>query len=307
MNTPPLLGAIEGGGTKFVCAVGMPGTALLASTTVATTSPAATLAGCIDFFTAARREHGPIAALGIGCFGPLQLDPAARDHGCLINTPKRGWSGTNLVTPLVTALGVPVALDVDVGAAAMAEWQLGAGRELASLAYVTVGTGIGGAMVPRDGSAHLMHAELGHLPLRRDALDAGFAGVCPFHRDCAEGLASGPAIRARWNCDLEALPAEHFGRELIAGYLGQLGAAIALMLSPHCIVLGGGVMHEASMLQRVQQATATCLAGYLPPLAAPGRIGNYLLAPALGTASGITGALLLAQRALQNVPLTRNR
>ncbi|MEO8313724.1 MAG: ROK family protein [Pseudomonadota bacterium] len=295
MNNALLFGAIEGGGTKFVCAIGTSPTALLEYTSVPTTHAAETLDACLRFFTAAQRKHGAIAALGFACFGPLELRPDVADFGRMLPTPKVGWSGVDIVTPLRSALKVPVALATDVGAAAQAEWMLGAGQGERSLAYVTVGTGIGGAAVPPMGDARLMHAEMGHLPLRRDARDIGFAGTCPFHGDCAEGLASGPAIRARWGCDLSALPAAHDGRDLIAGYLGQLTAAIALMLSPCCIVLGGGVMSDPSMLARVRAATRGYLQDYLPPLRDPSAMDDYIRAPALGSHSAIVGAMLLAR------------
>ena len=209
-------------------------------------------------------------------------------------TPKPGWSGFDIMGALHGALGVPIALDVDVGAAALAEWRLGAGRDVDSLVYVTVGTGIGGALVPTPGDTRRMHAEMGHLPLRRDARDAAFAGTCPFHGDCVEGLASGPAIRARWGCDLAALDAPHPGRDIIAGYLGQLAAAITLMLAPGCIVFGGGVMEDGSMLPRVRKALHQHLNGYLPALREVASLDAYLRAPGLGTQSGIRGAMLLA-------------
>lgn len=296
MSQPPVLyGAIEGGGTKFICAIGSPGAAPLMQHSVPTTDPDSTLAACRRFFEAARDQHGAIAALGFACFGPLQLQRDAPDYGRLMATPKPGWSHCDIVSPLRDALGVPVALDTDVGAAALAEWQLGAGRGLGSLMYVTVGTGIGGALAPQTADARLMHAEVGHLPLRRDVRDAGFAGTCPFHGDCAEGLASGPTIRARWGRDLADLDAAHPGRDIIAGYLGQLAAAITLAISPQCIVFGGGVMSDGAMLPRVRQAMRGYLGGYLPPLREPAAFDTYLRTPGLGTQSGITGALLLAR------------
>lgn len=297
MNKPLLFGGVEGGGTKFICAVGRSDGSLAESVSVRTSDAATTLAACTEFFRHARDRHGAIAALGVACFGPIQLRPGAPDFGCLLATPKPGWSGVDVLTPLRAALGVPVALDTDVGAAAQAEWQLGAGRGLGSLAYVTAGTGIGGACVPLPG-ARLMHAEMGHVPLRRDARDAGFVGVCPFHGDCAEGLASGPAIRARWNMDLEALPDGHPGRDVIAGYLGQLAATIALTLAPECIVFGGGVMNDPSMLARTRTAMRRYLGGYAAALRESTDFDAYLRAPGLGADSGIAGALLLASTAV---------
>lgn len=292
---PQLYGAIEGGGTKFICALGSPDAALLVRQAVPTTDPATTLTACRKFFEGQRGRHGAIRALGIACFGPLQLQRDAPDYGRLLATPKPGWSHADIVGPMRNALDVPIALDTDVGAAALAEWRLGAGRGQRSLAYVTVGTGIGGAVVPQAADVRLMHAEMGHVPLRRDARDGAFAGTCPFHGDCAEGLASGPSIRARWGCDLAELDAAHPGRDMIAGYLGQFAACITLMLSPGCIVMGGGVLADGAMLPRVRVAMRGFLAGYLAPLRDAASFDAYVRAPALGADSGIIGALLLAR------------
>jgi fructokinase len=216
----------------------------------------------------------------------------------MLPTPKPGWSGVDLLEPFRSEFHVPIALDTDVGAAALAEWRLGAGRELASLAYVTVGTGIGGAIAPNtDAAQRLMHAEMGHIPMRRDARDRDFAGVCPFHGDCLEGLASGPAVLARWGCNLDALPLEHEGRAVIAGYLGQLAATIALMLSAQRVVFGGGVMSDGTLLPLVRDAASAYLNGYLSPLKDPHRMSDYVCAPALGDRAGIAGAMLLARQA----------
>lgn len=293
-----LYGAIEGGGTKFVCAVAEAPDRILDRVAVPTVDARATLAECVSFFVAAEKARGPIAAFGFGCFGPIELRPGASDFGKLLATPKPGWSGTDVLAPLRAAFTAPIALDTDVGAAALAEWRLGAGRDAGSLAYVTVGTGIGGAVAPADRTRRrLMHAEMGHLPAARDPRDAGFSGVCPFHRDCIEGLASGPAIRARWGCDLEALPAEHAGRSVIAGYLGQLAASIALLESVERIVLGGGVMSNGALLPLVSAAMLEYLNGYFPPLADAERAAGYFRAPELGRDSGIVGAILLAAQA----------
>ncbi len=213
-------------------------------------------------------------------------------------TPKAGWAGANVLEPLRSAFAVPIALDTDVGAAALGEWQLGAGRGVGSLAYVTVGTGIGGAIVPSDPAApRLMHAEMGHLLVRRDPRDTDFRGVCPFHWDCLEGLASGPAILARWGTTVDALPGGHVGEAMIAGYLGQLAAAIALVAGVERIVFGGGVMSSTRLLPLVRTAALEYLNGYVEPLNDPVRAASYLCAPALGHDSGIAGALLLGMRA----------
>jgi fructokinase len=294
----PLYGAIEGGGTKFVCAVGSGPDGVLDRVQVPTTDPQTTLAACVRFFVAAQSRHGPIAGFGFGCFGPLELRADSAAFGRMLRTPKPGWSGVDLLEPLRSTFRAPIALDTDVAAAALAEWQLGAGRGLGSVAYVTVGTGIGGALAPHDSATtRLMHAEMGHLPVRRDPRDSGFAGVCLFHGDCVEGLASGPAIRARWGCTLGALPVEHPGLSIVAGYLGQLAASIALLASVERIVFGGGVMANGALLPLVSAAALRYLNGYVEPLNDTERSAHYICAPGLGSDSGIKGSLLLAMRA----------
>lgn len=294
----PLVGAIEGGGTKFVCAVSRSAVQILDRITIPTTDAATTLAACVQYFQQMTHQHGHIAALGLASFGPLQLRRNAPDYGYLQSTPKPGWSNADIVSPLEDALDLPVVLDTDVGAAAAAEWRLGCGRGLASLAYVTVGTGIGGAVVPAINVEHrLMHPEMGHLPVRRDTRD-DFAGLCPFHGDCLEGLACGPAIQARWGCELSLLPPEHPGRPIIAGYLGQLATSIALLHAADRIVFGGGVMVDGALLPLVRRAAHEYLKGYLQPLRDLEQMDAYLARPALGDAAAITGAILQAQDSL---------
>lgn len=297
-EAPPLVGAIEGGGTKFVCAVGRPAAQILDRITIPTVDAATTLSACVQFFRQMTLQHGRIAALGMACFGPLQLRRNAVDFGCLQSTPKPGWSNVDVVSPLEDALELPVVLDTDVGAAAAAEWRLGRGRGLASLVYVTVGTGIGGAVAPAiNVDQRLMHPEMGHLPVRRDPRD-DFAGLCPFHGDCLEGLACGPAISARWGCDLSALPPGHPGRSIIAGYLGQLVSSIALLHATDCVVFGGGVMADGSLLPLVRRAAHQYLNGYLQPLRDLDQMDSWLASPALGDNAAIAGAMLQAQDSL---------
>jgi fructokinase len=294
-----LIGAVEGGGTKFVCAVAEPALAVVDRAVIPTRDPSTTFSDIIDFFDTAARRHGEIASMGIACFGPLQLQIGAPDYGHLLRTPKDGWSGVDVIAPFKARFPVPIALDTDVGAAARGELDLGAGRGDGSLAYVTVGTGIGGAVAPRPAGAHLMHAEMGHLMVRRDPRDAGFTGLCPFHGDCLEGLASGPAIRARWGCDLSGLPSAHPGHAIIAGYLAQLVVAIALLHSPRSVVLGGGVMKDGALLPLVREATSSLLHGYLPPLRDPADVERFVRAPAFAGDSAIAGAVLMALDSLE--------
>jgi fructokinase len=295
-----MYGAIEGGGTKFVCAVGHSATDVHESIVVPTSDPESTLRACVDFFAAAERKFGPLGALGFGCFGPLDLRMESSTHGHILATPKPAWSGVNLLAPLHSRFGVPIAIDTDVATAALAEWRLGAGRGFGSVAYVTVGSGIGADVAPHDKlMSRLMHPEMGHLSVRRDARDA-FVGVCPFHGDCLEGLASGPAIYKRWGCELAKLPAQHEAWSIIGGYLGQLAATIALMLSVECIIFGGGVMASGLLLPHIRAAAAASLNGYLQPLSHAGVLDSYITAPVLGGRAGIVGALLLAESADPN-------
>jgi fructokinase len=294
-NDAPYIGAIEGGGTKFVCAIARSPQQIIERTVVPTTTARETLRQCVEFFEQAALHHRAIKALGVACFGPLQLRRDAQDYGCLLPTPKAGWSGVNLVGMFQQTLGIPVALDTDVGAAARAELQYGSAQGLGSVAYVTVGTGIGGAVAPAGAdTTRLMHAEMGHLAVRRHADDQTFTGVCPFHGDCLEGLASGPAILKRWGCDLSSLPTAHIGRQVIASYLAQLAATIALFHGVQRLVFGGGVMRDELLLAQVRAATAATLNGYFPPLRDSASIEAWIQAPALGADAAIAGALSMA-------------
>lgn len=289
--------AIEGGGTKFVCAVGTSPQDVHESMVLPTSDPESTLTACVDFFGAAERKFGPIDAFGFACFGPIDLRAESSTFGHMLATPKPGWSGVDLLAPLRARFSAPIAIDTDVAAAALAEWRLGAGRDFGSVAYVTVGTGIGADIAPRDRRvSRLMHPEMGHIAVRRDPRDS-FVGVCPFHGDCLEGLASGPAIYKRWGCQLAELAPDHVAWQIIGGYLGQLAATIALVVSVECIVFGGGVMANGLLLPHIRTAAAASLHGYLQPLAQAGALDRYITAPLLGTGAGIAGAFLLAEMA----------
>lgn len=296
----PLFGALEGGGTKIVCAVGHSPDRVLERSTLPTRDPASTLQSAADFFGGAQLTHGKLAALGVAFFGPLELRRGLPGYGRLLDTPKPGWSGTDILTPLTHSVQAPIVLDTDVAAAALAEWRLGAARDAASLAYVTVGTGIGVGFAPDVlEQARLLHPEAGHLPVRRAPGD-DFAGVCPFHGDCLEGLASGPAIRARWGGELRSLPGDHPAWAIIGTYLGQLAASIALLVPVERIVFGGGVMAgggragDAALLAQIRIAVRRYLGAYLPTLNDTAALDRYIRVPALGEHAGIAGAFLLA-------------
>jgi fructokinase len=293
----PLYAAIEGGGTKFVCAIGQSADRVLDRAVIPTGEPAGTLARIHEFIADACSRHGPLDAIGVACFGPLDLRTDSPAYGRILSTPKPGWSGTDLLGPLRARFGVPVCIDTDVNAAALAELTLGAARGARSAAYVTVGTGIGGGFAPAARVADsLLHPEMGHLLVRRDPRDLRFSGICPFHGDCLEGLASGPAIKARWNADLSALGDLPDAASIIAGYLGQLAATITLVASPQRLVFGGGVMTGGRLLPEVRRRASDFLNGYVAPLNEPASFDSYVVAARLGDA-GLAGAFLLAAEA----------
>ena len=286
---PPCVAGLEIGGTEIVCAVGRGPDDLLAERTLPTTTPAETLAAAATFF----REHAgrvPIAALGIASFGPLDLEPSSPGFGSITATPKPGWSGADVRGTLARALGLPVAIDTDVNGAALAEARWGAGRAADPLVYVTVGTGIGGGAIVRGARVHgLTHPEMGHMRVPRDPADA-FAGACPFHGDCLEGLASGAAIRARRGLPGEALADDDPVWAFVARYLAFGISNVIAVLSPRRIVVGGGVMRRPALLARVRADVDATLGGYVR--------AAELVAPALGERAGVLGGLALAQELL---------
>ncbi len=299
MTTKPLYGAVEAGGTKIVCAAGYGPAEVIddARAVIPTAAPGPTLAAVVEFFERIARQHGAFAGIGIAAFGPVDVHTRSPTWGKILATPKPGWSNVSMVAPL-ERFGCPIAIDTDVNAAALAEVRLGAGSGVGSLAYVTVGTGIGGGVVVADRTIRgMLHPEMGHIRVQRDSRDAGFGGVCPFHGDCLEGLASGPAVTARWKMRAEHLPERHPGREVLGGYLGQLAATIALMVSCERIVFGGGVVAGGGLLPFIRQSAKHWLGGYLPIDARGGGFDRYIAAPGLGDFAGTAGAFLLAMQA----------
>ena len=289
-----LLGGVEAGGTKFVCAVGRGPDDVRAEARFATTTPAETLARVVAFF----REHAPLAALGVASFGPVDLQPRSPAFGSITTTPKPGWQHVDLVGPLRRALGVPVRVDTDVSAAALAEHRWGAARDVTTLVYVTIGTGIGGGILVNGRPVHgLLHPELGHVRVPHDRAADPFPGACPHHGDCWEGLASGPALAVRWRQTPERLPDTHPAWELEARYLALGLVNVLLTVSPERIVLGGGVMTRTQLFPLIRAEIVRLLGGYLQSPALKEGIDDYLVPPALGDRAGVLGALALADGA----------
>lgn len=282
----PLLGGIEAGGTKFVLAVGHSPNEIIERHEIPTCDPATTLAQAAEWFEA----QGKIKALGIASFGPVDLDQSSPRWGHITNTPKSGWANCNLAGYFAERLGVPIGFDTDVNGAALAEYNHGAGKTAASLAYITVGTGIGGGLVLDGKAIHgAAHPEMGHIFPRRHADDRDFEGICPHHGDCLEGLASGPAIKARWGASLSDLPVDHPAHEIIGYYLAQLAHSLIAMTAVEIIVMGGGVMKTDGLVERVSAKASELGAEYFP-----GRSKHKIVAPGLGHNAGLAGALLLA-------------
>lgn len=308
MHAPRLFGAVEAGGTKFVCALGDESGALLAESRFPTADPDSTLARVRDFFKAGGADSS-LSALGVACFGPIILDPQSARYGFIGKTPKAGWSNVDVAALLAREFSCPVGFDTDVNAAALAEHRWGAGAGASNLVYVTVGTGIGGGVLIEGAPLHgLMHPEIGHIHPRRHELDLNFKGVCPFHGDCLEGLASGPAIVARSGSELERLDAAHAQWQIEADYLGQLCAQLVLTVSPQRIILGGGVM-AARLFPLVRQRTLHWLGGYIDRREILADIERYIAPPGLGGRAGVLGALCLAvdARTSRRNPLAAHR
>jgi len=281
-------GGIEAGGTKWVCAVGT-GPEDLLSRTIPTTSPAETIGRALAFL----EEHGPLDAVGVGSFGPVDLDPSSPTWGFVTTTPKPGWANTDVAQAIRGRLGVPVAFDTDANAAAAGELRWGAARGLDTFSYVTVGTGIGGGGMAAGELLHgLLHPEVGHMRVPHDLAADPFPGSCPYHGDCWEGLASGPAIETRWGARGEVLAARAEVWELEAGYLALGLTNLVFALSPQRIVLGGGVMEQAGLLELVRGRVRELLGGYLTTPV----LEDYIVPPELGSRAGVLGAIALAVR-----------
>jgi fructokinase len=285
-------GGIETGGSKWECAVATGPEDLRASETLQTTTPAETIDRAVAFF----QREGPVDAIGIGSFGPLDGKLASPTWGHITTTPKPGWAHTDVGQEIRRRLSVPVAFDTDVNAAALGEHVWGAAKGLDTFCYVTVGTGIGGGGMAGGKLLHgLVHPEFGHLRIPHDREADPFPGVCPYHGDCWEGLASGRAIEARWGRPPGELEDEAVWT-LEAGYLALGLVCVICVLSPQRIVIGGGVMRRTGLLELVHGQVTRLMNGYVDDASLGDRIGEYITLPRLGSRSGVLGAIALARR-----------
>jgi fructokinase len=281
---------IEAGGTKFVAGIVSDTHEILESVRINTTSPHETLNATIGWLKAAAARHGGILAAGIASFGPVELNRGASNWGHITATTKPGWSHTDFAGRVSRELGVPVGFDTDVNGAALAEARWGAAQGQKVSVYLTVGTGIGGgAIVDGKPLQGLSHPEMGHIRPSRHLDDMDFVGVCPFHGDCLEGLANGPAIIARWGHSLSDLPADHPGHEIIAWYLAQMVVTLQSIMEPGRIIIGGGVTGTPGLLDRIRAQAAQLGSSYFR-----GKATDIVVAPGLGDKAGLLGALALA-------------
>ena len=294
----PVYGGIEAGGTKFVCAVGTGPDDLRDEVRFPTTSPEECIGKSVAFFREMAAKHGGLAAVGIASFGPVDPAPSSPTFGHITTTPKPGWAHTDLAGPVARALGVPVGFDTDVNGAALGEFRWGAARRLDTFVYITVGTGIGGGAMVNGGLVHgLMHPEMGHVFPPHDRTEDPFEGMCPYHGDCLEGLASGPAIERRWGARAETLPPDHPAWDLEAKYLAHGIVPQIFILSPQRVILGGGVMEQAHLFPKVRRQVREILNGYIQARVILEDMDNYIVPPGLGNRAGVLGAVALAQRA----------
>lgn len=295
-----LFGAVEAGGTKFVCAVGTGPNDLRSVTRIPTTTPEETLPQVLDFFRQQIKTVGVLDSIGIGAFGPVDVRPNSSTFGWFLNTPKPGWQQIDFAGMLKRELNIPIGFDTDVNAAAVGEHRWGNGQGLETFIYLTVGTGIGGGGLVGGKPIHgLLHPEMGHILIPHDLSVDPFVGSCPFHQDCLEGLASGFAMEKRWGRKGNTLRADHPAWALEANYLALGLMNFIVVLSPERIIMGGGVMAQEQLFPMIRSQVREKLNNYLDVPKIVNEIEDYIVPPKLGDKAGILGALALAQQVVK--------
>ena len=290
-------GGIEAGGTKFVCVLADGQGEVLDEARFPTEGPDETIGRAIAFF---QDNAGSPAALGIGSFGPVDPNRRSSTYGYITTTPKAGWSNVDFAGRVSRELNVPVAFDTDVNAAALGEGRWGAAKGLTDFLYLTIGTGIGGGGMINSELMHgLLHPEMGHMRLPHDTATDPYPGRCPYHRDCLEGLAAGPAMEARWGLPAETMSADHPGWALEAHYLALALVNLICTLSPQRIILGGGVMKQENLFPMIRENVLALLNGYVQAAALLEEIDAYIVPPGLGDRAGVLGAVALSQTMLR--------
>lgn len=286
---------IEAGGTKFNCIIAQHPGQVLGEKRITTGEPEKTVQEVVKFIrqTVDQDAHR-LKAIGIGSFGPLDLNPASPDFGSITSTPKKGWGSFNIKKAFEDALEIPAVIDTDVNAAALGEFLWGAGQDRAHVLYLTIGTGIGGGIVVNGKPYHgMLHPEMGHILLPHEA---HFKGICPYHGHCFEGLASGPALQARWGVEASRLEKGHPAWEEEARVIALALCNYICILSPDIIILGGGVMQQSHLFPLIRSHVREFLNGYVQADPIMKDINTFIVPPGSGTRSGMLGALALARQ-----------
>ncbi|MCK4422574.1 MAG: ROK family protein [Candidatus Omnitrophica bacterium] len=300
-----LYGGIEAGGTKFVCALGSGPDDLQDEVRFATTTPEETIGRAIEYFQQQNAKE-PLSALGIGSFGPVDLQRDSATYGYITTTPKQGWLNTDFAGVLKKAFNIPIGFDTDVNAAALGEYCWGAAKGLTDFIYLTIGTGIGGGGMINGRLMHgLIHPEMGHVRIPHDIKLDPYPGKCPFHKDCFEGLAAGPALQERWGVRAQDLKPDHQAWDLEAGYIALALVNYICTLSPQRIIIGGGVLEQKQMLGLVRDKVKKELNNYVQAKEITDRIEDYIVLPGLGNRAGILGAIALAKAEAEKIRQNR--
>ena len=294
-----LIGGIEAGGTKFVCSVGTGPDDLREESRFPTTTPQETLGRTIAFFQEQEAKYGALDAIGVAAFGPLDPDPQSPTFGYITSTPKPGWANADFVGALRAEFDLPVGFDTDVNGAALSEGKWGAAQGLDTFVYLTIGTGVGGGAMVNGRLLHgLVHPEMGHIRLSHDWQEDPYAGKCPYHGDCLEGMAAGPAIEERWGLKGQELEPDHPAWDLEATYLAQALQSLTVVLSPQRIIMGGGVMDVPGLIEKVRTNTVNYLNGYVQHPSITNNIIEFIVSPLLGNKAGVLGAIALGLQQL---------
>ena len=288
-----LFGALEAGGTKMVCAIGDENGNILERVSIPTGTPENTMPPMIEFF-----KGKGISALGIGCFGPVDLDKKSPTYGYITSTPKLAWTNYPIVAEFEKALGIPVGFDTDVNAAALGEATWGCTKDVENSIYITIGTGVGVGVIANGKPYHgMIHPEGGHILLSRHPQDPMVGSGCPFHENCMEGLAAGPSLEKRWGVKGAELSERMEVWEMEAWYIGQAITNYIMMLSPERIICGGGVMHQPCLLPLIRKEVERQMNGYIKGKGMDD-LENYIVGVSLNDNQGAMGAVKLAMDAL---------